>query len=128
MKKIIAPLLIITLVIACNNRNNREYALKDLEVKQKVLTEMNQQVEELNMQNIKMIGELEVAIDRIDQAKQFQFLRTENEREQQIRKASEYKLSIEQNIENLKKQLIELQDSVKQTEIKIEEIKEFLKN
>ena len=128
MKKITALLIILTFIISCNNRQKRENSLKDLETSQKHLAELNQSIDELDMQNIKMIGELEVAIDKIDQAKQPQFLRTQIERVQQIREASEYKLSIDQKIENFKKQLIVLKDSVKQTEIKIEEIKEFLKN
>ena len=76
----------------------------------------------------KNIGELEVAQDDINQAKEFRLLRTEAEREQQIRNASEYKLKVEENIENIKSNIVYFKDSVLRIEMKIDSLKEFLKN
>lgn len=129
MKKIIPPLIAFTfLFIACDTRQKRDQALKELDQTQEQLVKVNKQITDLENEKVKMTAELEVAKDDMNQVKEFQLLRTEEEREEQIRKATEYGIRIEERIEEIKRQADAMRDSARRTESKIERLKEFLKN
>lgn len=128
MKKLYVGLLILVSLTACNDREKRDKALKDLDATQQALIDVNKEIKNQEDLLTKNIGELEVAKDDMNQVKDFQLLRTEAEREQQIRKATEYKLQIEKNIEIIKSNIEYFKDSSRRTEIKIGQLKEYLKN
>lgn len=128
MKKIIPVIAFIFLSASCDTRQKREQALKDLDRIQEQLLKVNQHIADLENEVVRMTGELEVAKDDINQVKEFQLLRTEEEREEQIRKATEYRIRIEERIEEIKRQANAMRDSASRTESKIEGLKEFLKN
>lgn len=128
MNKLYAGFIILVSLTSCNDKEKREKALKDLDAAQQTLIDLNKEVSNLETMLTKNIGELEVAKDDMNQVKEFQLLRTEEEREQQIRNATEYKLKIEENIENIKSNIEYFKDSVSRTEMKIINLKEFLKN
>lgn len=128
MTKFYTGLIIVSILISCNDKQKKEKALKELDATQQQLIEVNNQISSFEDMLKKNIGELEVAQDDINQAKEFRLLRTEAEREQQIRNASEYKLKVEENIENIKSNIVYFKDSVLRIEMKIDSLKEFLKN
>jgi chromosome segregation ATPase len=128
MKKIAIGFIILFTIAACNDKEKKEKALTDLDATQQTLSDIHTRITELETTMIKMAGELEVVKDDINQAKEFQMLRTEAEREQQIRNATEHRIKIEENIENLKSQILYFKDSVDRTKIKIGMLKDFLKN
>jgi|LakMenEpi03Aug12_release.lakeMendotaPanAssembly.Ray.scaffolds.fasta_scaffold1794706_1 predicted nucleic acid-binding Zn-ribbon protein len=128
MNKLYVGLLILASLTSCSDKEKREKALKDLDATQQTLIDVNNEVSNLERELTKTIGELEVAKDDINQVKEFQLLRTEAEREQQIRNATEYKLKIEENIETIKSNIEYFKDSANRTEKKIAGLKEFLKN
>jgi peptidoglycan hydrolase CwlO-like protein len=78
-----------------------------------------------NLRNNKT--ELEVAKDRVEQAKVPQFLRTPEEREQAIRKATKEVQNLETSTDEMNHEVLALKDSVTQTEVNINRLKEFLK-
>ena len=128
MTKLYVGLIILLALTSCNDKEKRDKALKDLDATQQRLIEVNNEISSLETMLTKNISELEVAKDDMNQVKEFQLLRTEAEREQQIRSATEYKLKVEENIENIKSNIQYFKDSVSRTEMQIERLKEFLKN
>lgn len=127
MNKLLTILLIL-LLAACSNKEDRARALKNLDASQIALANVKNEIlrhEKLLTENL---GELEVAKDNMNQVKQFVFLRSEAERERDIRKATEYKLKIEKNIETINSNIKYFQDSVFRTEREIVRLTEFLKN
>lgn len=128
MRHIHFIVLVCVLLASCQDKEKREKALKDLDATQQKLVEVNDQVSSLETMLTKNITELEVAKDDINQAKEFRLLRTEAEREEQIRNAAEYKLKVEENIENIKTNIEYFRDSARRTEMYIDSLKEFLKN
>ena len=128
MTKLYVGLIILLALTSCNDKEKRDKALKDLDATQQRLIEVNNEISSLETMLTKNISELEVAKDDMNQVKEFQLLRTEVEREQQIRSATEYKLKVEENIENIKSNIQYFKDSVSRTEMQIEKLKEFLKN
>lgn len=128
MNKLYVGLIILTSLTSCNDREKKDKALKDLDATQQTLINVNKEISNLETMLTKNIGDLEVAKDDINQVKEFQLLRTEAEREEQIRKATEYKLTIEKNIETIKSNIEYFKDSVFRTEMNIATLKEFLKN
>ncbi len=128
MQKVYFLSILCAVLISCNNREKRTQALDDLDKAQQQLVEIKSAITALEADLNKNQAEHEVAKDDIDQAKRFQLLRTEAEREQHIRMATEYRLSIEKNIDTIRDQIIQLNDSAKKTEIKILQLMEFLKN
>ncbi|MFN7495552.1 MAG: hypothetical protein ACK5RG_21710 [Cyclobacteriaceae bacterium] len=128
MKKIIPVIIFTFLISSCDTKQKREQALKNLDLTQEQLLKINQHISDLENEVVRMAGELEVAKDDMNQVKEFQLLRTEEEREEQIRKSTEYRIRIEERIEDIKRQANAMRDSSRRTESKIEELKEFLKN
>lgn len=128
MKKLILSAIIMTIFISCDGKQKREQALKDLDTGQQQFTDIKKQIGDLETQVTKMTGELEVAKDDINQVKEFHLLRTEAEREQQIRNATEYQIEVENKIDSLKNRIIALKDSASLTEIKIQNLEAFLKD
>ncbi|NBW34656.1 MAG: hypothetical protein EBR30_06470 [Cytophagia bacterium] len=114
--------------MACDDKEKRARALKDLDDTQQRLLEVRDEIHRLEQSLTNHIAELEVAKDDFNQVKQFQFLRSETQREQQIRKATTYILNIEKKIDAIKNNITYYQDSVYRTETKIEKLKEYLKN
>ena len=128
MNKLYVGLIILTSLTSCNDKEKKDKALKDLDATQQTLINDNKEISDLENMLTKHIGELEVAKDDINQVKEFQLMRTEAEREEQIRKATEFKLTIEENIENIKSNIEYFKDSVRRTEMKIATLNEFLRN
>jgi len=128
MTKFYVGLIILITLTSCSDKEKKEKALKDLDSTQQQLIDVKNKIYSLETQLTKNIGELEVAKDDMNQVKEFQLLRTESEREQQIRNATEYKLKVEENIENIKSNIVYYKESVLRTEMKIQRLKEFLKN
>lgn len=128
MNRIYLLLVVIVLFSGCDDREKRDKALKDLDATQQALIDVNTEISNLEAQLTSSLGELEVAKDDLSQVKEFQLLRAEAEREQQIRNATEYKLRIEQNIETIKSNIEYFKDSAQRTEIRIQSLKEYLKN
>lgn len=128
MNKLNVALIIMFLLTACNSREKRERALMELDAAQITLTTVQTKIKSLETTLNKNIVELEVAKDEVEKVKEFQFLRTEAERKQQIREATEYKLKIEENIQNLNTNIMYLKDSVRRIEVRIGRLKESLKD
>lgn len=128
MKKLNIFLLCLLMLIACDDKEKRAQALKDLDVTQQRLLEIKNEVKQLEQMLNNNIAELEVARDNFSQAKEFKFLRTDSERKQEIRKATAYILKVEKNIDAIKSNIEYYRDSVYRTEFKIEKLKNFLKN
>ena len=128
MTKLYVGLIILLALTSCTDKEKRDKALKDLDATQQRLIEVNDEISSLETMLTENISELEVAKDDMNQVQEFQLLRTEDEREQQIRSATEYKLKVEENIENIKSNIQYFKDSVSRTEMQIERLKEFLKN
>jgi chromosome segregation ATPase len=129
MKNIILSLSLLLTIsfLSCNNRAEKESALKNLEQSQNKLREFQQGIVQLteNLRNNKT--ELGVAKDRVEQAKVPQFLRTPEEREQAIRKATKEVQNLETSTDEMNHEVLALKDSVTQTEVNINRLKEFLK-
>ena len=128
MTKFYVGLIILLVLTSCTDKEKRDKALKDLDATQQRLIEVNNEISSLETMLTENISQLEVAKDDMNQVKEFQLLRSEAEREQQIRSATEYKLKIEENIENIKSNIQYFKDSVSRTEMQIGRLKEFLKN
>jgi chromosome segregation ATPase len=128
MKKKYTFLLCLLVLIACDGKEKRAQALKDLDVTQQRLLEIENEVKDLEQMLANNIAELEVARDNFSQTKEFKFLRTDAERKQQIRKATAYILKVEKNIDAIKSNIEYYRDSVYRTEFKIQKLKNFLKN
>ena len=128
MTKFYVGLIILLALTSCSDQEKRDKALKDLDATQQRLIEVNNEISSLETMLTENISQLEVAKDDMSQVKEFQLLRSEAEREQQIRSATEYKLKIEENIENIKSNIQYFKDSVSRTEMQIGRLKEFLKN
>ena len=128
MTKLYVGLIILLALTSCTDKEKRDKALKDLDATQQRLIEVNDEISSLETMLTENISELEVAKDDMNQVQEFQLLRTEDEREQQIRSATEYKLKVEENIENIKSNIQYFKDSVSRTEMQIERLKEFCKN
>ncbi|NBP68152.1 MAG: hypothetical protein EBU52_05360 [Cytophagia bacterium] len=128
MNKVYILFIGLILLMACDDKEKRARALKDLDDTQQRLLEVRDEIHRLEQSLTNHIAELEVAKDDFNQVKQFQFLRSETQREQQIRKATTYILNIEKKIDAIKNNITYYQDSVYRTETKIEKLKEYLKN
>ena len=128
MTKFYVGLIILLVLTSCTDKEKRDKALKDLDATQQRLIKVNNEISSLETMLTENISQLEVAKDDMNQVKEFQLLRSEAEREQQIRSATEYKLKIEENIENIKSNIQYFKDSVSRTEMQIGRLKEFLKN
>lgn len=128
MKNLITPLILLTLIFSCDNKQKREQALKDLYTKQQQQTDTKTSIENLESKLTKMYGELEVAKDNINRTEGFHFLRTASTREQQIREAVEYKVQVEKSIENIKTNISTLKDSVSLLSMRIIALENVLKD
>lgn len=128
MNRLFFKFLIISLFVSCTSREQKEKALNDLELTQKAFTDARTEISSLEALLRNNINELEVAKDDLNQVKKFKLLRTEYEREEQIRSASNYIQEIENNIYNINSKILLLKDSLTRSERKIAELKEFLKD
>lgn len=128
MKKTLFLLFSLLILFSCNDHQKKAQALKDLQLSEEVHTNVQKQINELEQQIVKLTSELEVAKDNINQVKEFKFLRSESKREQQIREATEYKIKIERSIDNVRNQIVSLNDSLLITDTKIHTLKQFLTN
>lgn len=116
------------ITVGCDRKAEREKALRDLDAAQAALEQVNQQLVELEALLNRYNVELEVANDNIARVKEFQLLRTEAERDEQLRAATSSKLELEDGIRRIYAQTSALQDSALRTQHSIEKLKEFLKN
>ncbi|GEM_PF-2059341 len=121
-------LLLLLLITACTSKEEKARALYDLEFHQQKIVEFKQQIALIEQKLENSEAELEVAKDDINQVKQFQLLRTESEREAQIRTATKNKIEIEKYIHQLNNQMQGIEDSIFSTEMQINQLKEVLKN
>ena len=130
MKKVLLLLcsFLVLVLFSCNNRAARESNLKDLESNQNRLSQFKQDIEKLSSDIKNAQVDLEVAKDNLDNAKIPKFLRTPEEREDDIRNATKAIQQIESTITNANQKIIVLNDSVSQTETRISNLKEVLKN
>jgi len=124
-------LLAICLIIAifsfsCSHRAERESALNQLEKSQDKLQFYKTEVVKLTRRVDSCKIEFEVAKDRIARAKEFQFLRTSQERENEIRRKNEDVLNLEQTIESAKNELQSTYDSISINEKKILALREII--
>lgn len=127
MKKL-TLLLILLFSLSCNDRQKKEQALRQLEQAQQELPKLNHAKETLDAEILSLKAELEVANDQLARSKEFHFLRTEKERDQQIREAVEKIEQIEQSIKDDKKQINSVDESTQYTQNRILALKEILKN
>lgn len=117
------------LLVSCgNDRESKANALNELDSRKKELIELRKTITELEDLLVQTKGELEVAKDDINQVKEFQVLRSEQEREQQIRNATAYKIKIENRITKIEDDISTKKESVKLTENAIRHLEEYLKN
>lgn len=128
MKKVYISIAAVLILYSCGNSEKKEQALRDLDDAQQTLVSIKVELSKYDSLLTQNIAELEVAKDKAEHTKDFHFLRTEQEREDEIKNATEYKLKIEKNIENIKTNIQFFQDSAQRTEIKIQQLNEFLKN
>lgn len=126
--EIILVFLALVTAMACNDKEKRAKALKDLDYSQAQLVQVNAHIIELEQRLSDNQNELEVVKDDLRQAKQFQLLRTESEREQQIRTATQNIRTVESNIQILENNIQYFKDSVFRTERQIARLREVLKN
>lgn len=119
--------LVFVVSFACSNREERDRALRDLERKQQELLHNRKVIEQLRSTLNSSILELEVAKDDLQQVKQFQLMRTESEREQQIKDATQRILDIQKYIEQVSSRLQTVGDSVLYNEGEIMRLKELIK-
>lgn len=132
MKKVtLLPIIILLLTFSCNDKEKqqqKERALSNLDILQKNVEIYRSNIEILKRNLTDAKGNLEVAKHNIDKAKEFQFMRSATEKTKQIKDATAYKISVEENIQEIEKSIIQNSDSLNQTSFKIETLKEFLKN
>jgi hypothetical protein len=127
MKTTLLPLFfILSLSIGCSNRAERDRALQDLEQTEKELLHNNLIVEQLKADLNNSILELEVAKDKLQQVKQFQLMRTESEREQQIKTATQQILDIQKYNEGISSRIEIVADSILYDEREILRLKELI--
>jgi hypothetical protein len=120
-------LLVLVLACACSKREERERALHDLERIQQEQRESNELIERLKADLNSYALELEVAKDDLEQVKQFQFLRAEIEREQQIRDAKQRIIDVQKQIDNVSSRIRTLSDSVLHNQAEILRLKDLIK-
>jgi chromosome segregation ATPase len=127
-KTLLIGFLFLFILSSCNNREKKEQALRNLDMAQQKLVDLTSTGESFNQQLIDLKGELEVAKDRLNRAKDFKFLRAGYERDQQIRDASAYIISTEGKIEMIKQMIAQNNVSIKSAKNEINNLKEILKN
>jgi hypothetical protein len=128
MMKTLLALIILVTVFGCSDKEKREKALRDLDRSQQTLVEVKDQITSFQEQLNKTVVELEVYKDDLNQVKQFQLMRTESDREKQIRQATQNILTAKENIEILNSNIKILTDSVFRTEMQISRLQNYLKN
>lgn len=121
-------LLIVVALVSCSDKEKRAQALKDLDNAQAKLIEVKTTIEGLENKLTYNRNNLEVVKDDLNQVKEFQLLRTEAEREEQIRRATENIRIVETNISTLEGDIEYFEDSVLRTEMHIARLQEYLKN
>jgi hypothetical protein len=120
--------LALVLMLACADKEKRAQALKDLDVAQRNVIEIKNQIALVLQEIDKTIGELEVTKDDLQQVKQFQLMRTESEREEQIKHVTQNILILEKNIDILKSNVKVYEDSLFRTEMKVARLMDYLKH
>jgi hypothetical protein len=129
MRTIIISAIILAVIFCnCNNKAAKESALKTLELNQTNLIKYKQSIDTLNKVLKNYQVELEVAKDKVISAKDFKFLRTQDEREQDIRNATKNLQDIEDGIVKTNQEILMFGDSVTQIEARVKALKEILKN
>jgi hypothetical protein len=117
----------IVLSFACSNREERDRALQDLELKQQELLNNKKLIEQLESEINRSILELEVAKDDLQQVKQFQLMRMESEREQQIKDGTQRILDIQKYIEHVSSRIQSVSDSASSNQREIIRLKQLIK-
>jgi hypothetical protein len=128
MIRIILGITTVLVAFSCSDKEKREKALRDLDLTQQTLLEVKGKITSYQEQLNSTILELEVYKDDLNQVKQFQFMRTESDREKQIRQATQNILTTEENIRILNSNIEILKDSVFKTELQISRLQDYLKN
>ena len=127
MKKI-ALLCLLFLSLSCNDRQKKEQALRQLEEAQQEIPKLKHAKEILAAEIVSLKAELELANDQLARTKEFHFLRTEEERDQQIRDAVEKIEQIEQSIKDDRTKINTIEESAQNAQNCIVSLKEILKN
>lgn len=128
MKLIIVIFCSITFLTSCNNRQEKESAIKEFENSQIELININSNLKSLDSLYIYYLSELEIAKADLERAKDFQLFRLESTRNEDIRNATEYVISVEREIKKIKNDIELFKIKSINTTNKIDSIKEFLKN
>ncbi len=128
MKTCLIIFFSILLLTSCNNREEKERALKAIESRQGLLLNIKDNIKQLDDSLIYSIAELEVAKANLEKAKDFKIFRTESEREDDIRYATENIIYIERYINNLKNRIENLKLDQTFTTNQIDSLKSILTN
>ena len=129
MKRTLALLLLtFALMTSCNDKEKREKALKSLEQGQQLKIDFEAQVEGIKNRINALEQQLVVAEDNINRAKEYQLLRTVEERDQQLRNAVANKQKIEEEIEDTRLRQQALGDSLKAVDGRIQAAKDIIEN
>jgi len=113
---------------SCNDKEKREKALKSLEQGQQLKIDFEAQVEGIKNRINALEQQLVVAEDNINRAKEYQLLRTVEERDQQLRNAVANKQKIEEEIEDTRLRQQALGDSLKAVDGRIQAAKDIIEN
>jgi len=127
MKKLLVLLLMSSIVATgCNDKEKREKALKSLEKNQQLKLDFESQIEGAKNRINALEQQLAVAEDKINRVKEYQLLRTEQERDQQIKDAVAEKQKIEADLAETRTRQQALTDSLKVVAIRIQTAKDII--
>jgi DNA repair exonuclease SbcCD ATPase subunit len=114
--------------LSCSNREAKEKALKDLEMYQQNAADFKASVEG-GQNRLRVLNEdLVIAQDQLNQVATFQFLRTAQEKEQQLRAATDRFLEVQEQIKDTEKMILASGDSLTSAQASIARSKEVLKD
>lgn len=128
MKYLLILITLLFILSSCNNREEKERALKAIDSRQELLLNIKDDLKQLDDSLIYSIAELEVAKANLEKAKDFKIFRTDSEREEDIRYATENIIYIERYINELKYRIENLKLDQTFTTNQIDSLKSILTN
>lgn len=128
MKYLLILITLLFILSSCNNREEKERALKTIDSRQELLLNIKDNLKQLDDSLIYSIAELEVAKANLEKAKDFKIFRTDSEREEDIRYATENIIYIERYINELKYRIENLKLDQTFTTNQIDSLKSILTN